>query len=687
MKPGNWFRFILIPLFGSILLWLSHSIVVSQTSELREKERLEELKGKISEISRRLYEEKRKREEMEKLTSDIITIIEGIDGGEIKLKKAKEDVTRLVEGLMRIKEGMRDIGILKEEILKLTKEIEKGEKRIEELERIGKIEEGGTRGEIHRLKEELNQERIRREQEIIKRERIEQEKQELKKDIERLNVKVASLTKELDKERVKRKEMEEVKKEVDKLIHELQQERIENKKVESDKKELKEKPAADVAKPAKEVLGVEGKVRKALSKKDTYQMDVLIIYVSGTSSYLEVLQDYRQSLYLNTRVRAISSDLVEFENLDRYDLIYPDISLINTKNKYKIASALKEYVKDGGALFLEEDFCELFTLPFLGLSTIEIVDLRNQEFTLPEVPHKFKKFQSLWKISSVEFEASRKDKVHSKNLRLPNLKKGAIPSTAISLVNSGSYTLLSINRYEKGWVLWTVNNLPNRGRYLTRFDLGYPDSKAKGFHFGYATLNYLVRNLWLDFLAKERYGFSIQKVYGPYGRPGFSCQFHFEDPEAWEHDSMINLIKTLREKRQIPSFTVLRGSSKVKIGCRAITYLKNVGTDSHPSFIGKERVSFDSMGRRLKMINGEYLTVIQKGRFNSRPSIVDWNGDEVLDLLIGGEDGGIHYYQGVYKGKTKRFVERDTFSIDVGENASPFVCDWNEDGRKDLIVG
>ena len=319
------------------------------------------------------------------------------------------------------------------------------------------------------------------------------------------------------------------------------------------------------------------------SNLTNYEMNVLVIYKKDSESYKEVVQDYAQSLYINTYVKVVPHTQFGSEDLKKYDLIYPDVSLVGASNKEEIANNLTDYVRDGGNLFLEEDLYKIFPNDILGMSKIVEVDITKQSFNFPVVPQKYRNLQKVWKTYSVKKRLSFYDIIrliyhkfktdnevptkYDIDLTKVDLKIHALPDTALSLVNSNGFTLLSINKYGDGNVLWTINHIPKRGMYfgknfMTRLDLGYPNPNAKNFHFGYATINYLMRNAYLDYLAKEKYGFSIQKVFGTYGRPSFSWQNHIDLIDVWENDQMIRWTDILREQSQIPTFSVIRKQFK-----------------------------------------------------------------------------------------------------------------------------
>jgi hypothetical protein len=78
------------------------------------------------------------------------------------------------------------------------------------------------------------------------------------------------------------------------------------------------------------------------------------------------------------------------------------------------------------------------------------------------------------------------------------------------------------------------------------------------------------------------------------------------------------------------------------------------------------------------------------------PRVVYWDEDERKDLLVGRSDGLVMIFSNVgtdadphFDGGTRLQVGSPGFKsdIDVGSRATPTAVDWDGDGRKDLVVG
>jgi WD40 repeat protein len=71
---------------------------------------------------------------------------------------------------------------------------------------------------------------------------------------------------------------------------------------------------------------------------------------------------------------------------------------------------------------------------------------------------------------------------------------------------------------------------------------------------------------------------------------------------------------------------------------------------------------------------------------------VDWNNDGLHDLLVGDADGKVLIFINTNNNSNPvldsgSFIQAGGSDIDVGLRATPIVNDWDEDGRKDLLIG
>lgn len=74
----------------------------------------------------------------------------------------------------------------------------------------------------------------------------------------------------------------------------------------------------------------------------------------------------------------------------------------------------------------------------------------------------------------------------------------------------------------------------------------------------------------------------------------------------------------------------------------------------------------------------------------SKPSVVDWNNDGKKDILVGARSGEVSVF--INRGDNKQPIFGDEIKLndgelDVGSFSSPAMVDWNSDGKKDLVVG
>jgi hypothetical protein len=105
----------------------------------------------------------------------------------------------------------------------------------------------------------------------------------------------------------------------------------------------------------------------------------------------------------------------------------------------------------------------------------------------------------------------------------------------------------------------------------------------------------------------------------------------------------------------------------------------NNGTDANPTFDGGAFLQVGAVGAKMNIDVGDRAT----------PSAVDWNNDNIKDLVVGGLDGRVRVF--LNEGTDSAPDFRTTLVVGnvlaSSGRASPVVLDLNGDGKKDILTG
>jgi hypothetical protein len=113
-------------------------------------------------------------------------------------------------------------------------------------------------------------------------------------------------------------------------------------------------------------------------------------------------------------------------------------------------------------------------------------------------------------------------------------------------------------------------------------------------------------------------------------------------------------------------------------GASRVLIYQNAGTRANPEFL----------------IDTPLVSRAEGTDIDPNPFVVDWDGDDDKDLLLGGFEGWVQVCEninpdpkGIPQLAPARFVEQIHPLITEGEQSRTAVVDWNGDGRFDLIRG
>lgn len=428
------------------------------------------------------------------------------------------------------------------------------------------------------------------------------------------------------------------------------------------------------------------------------QVNVLIVYESSSKTYTDVYQHYNQSLIANLKVEYKTLESIHSINPSKYQVVYLDHSLSGSNLLKKNNKIFIDYVSNGGGLFLENSFYNSFPNSFIGASEFINISALPKEISYPEVRKNLKSLQDITRDFYSMFV-----KFNDINTR-QNLSfgYGLKPTTAETLASSHGISLYTMNRVGKGYVYFTNSILPN-SFYVNSFDMQPKEEGQVYFNSTSASANYLIRNEFAAFIAKEKYGYVLKKVLGTNGRPAMAWQNHFEVTSAIKDSSMQKWIDFLKDYKQIPSFSLSRSTFDWGQWKESINYHLNVGTKEVPQFVGEEENSQYSSGKHA-LVNGQYLTLQSYPEYKSLswpidmphrafPTVGDIDNDGILDLISGSSDGNIYYFKGKgYKNewnfeKGIKLSFADNSIMNFGSFSAPVIFDINNDGKKDLIIG
>ena len=114
-----------------------------------------------------------------------------------------------------------------------------------------------------------------------------------------------------------------------------------------------------------------------------------------------------------------------------------------------------------------------------------------------------------------------------------------------------------------------------------------------------------------------------------------------------------------------------------------LALLRNIGSQTEPNF---EVINRDYGGLSSIALD----TILNETVNGLYPTLADLDYDGDVDMILGDNNGKLHYFQNNADDGQDALFELENvsfFSIDIGQHATPFLYDMNNDNLFDLIIG
>lgn len=433
--------------------------------------------------------------------------------------------------------------------------------------------------------------------------------------------------------------------------------------------------------------------------KDNH-ISAVVLYEEG-DSWKEIVNWLEQSTLLGLNIQA--KKISEKPELSEYEVIYLDESLLERQNK-KLAEDIMEYTYQGGNVFVPNGFYDYFPEEYFGASGFQKIEAFPAEAEFPECGKNMGNLQQI----TEDFLFLYKDYMDAETLVNKDYGWGLIAKNAVSLAEIDGVSLYALNTYGNGNVLFVNPLLPN-AYSLGSYSMGNSQENMTAFASTTASFNQLLLSEFAAYAAKEDQGYALKRVYGYFGTPSMSWEFHYEELTGIANEALQICSKLCEEANQIPSFTLIRNSYIWSLRAESVTYLLNQSEEKYSKDHYKFEMDYyesayssgthiDSGGKWLSQEwiedGGSYFNDYPEYTCRAYPYVIDYDKDGILDLICGSSNGDVYYYSGIeftdgrWKvSEAKQFKDQSGVPISITSNSAPQMADMDGDDRLDLICG
>lgn len=424
----------------------------------------------------------------------------------------------------------------------------------------------------------------------------------------------------------------------------------------------------------------------------------VVLYAGDGQAWMDTYSHLEQPLIANMEADAIDIEN-ETVNLSLYDAVYLDESIMQSPKKDEIKEAIIQFTTEGGGLFIENQFWNFFSKDFIGAEEFVKLSAAPKSLEFPEVRHNLIGLQEIIK----DFDYIYKDYIDYELLDTYDYGYGVQNSSGEVLAEENGIALYTVNNVGEGYVFFTNPLLPNKFN-INGLSMKSRDELQQYFANTSASCNQILLNQFAAFISKENFGFSVERVFGNYGRPSMAWQLHYEEITGIQNNSAEIFTEVAKRNLQIPSYTIIRNSYTWFNRYEVVTYLLNEGVDDNLTFAMDEYENAYSSGRHM-VSDGEWLSLgvvkdagsyfVDYPEYDQRayPFAIDYNKDGMVDIVAGSQDGYFYYFKGekiennYEASKAKKLTDSNGTNINVQGFSSPTMMDVNGDQIMDLISG
>ena len=368
---------------------------------------------------------------------------------------------------------------------------------------------------------------------------------------------------------------------------------------------------------------------------------------TGSEGWAEAYTQLTQSLLVNleaeakgvfelarSAARPVFSDTAQglWEALEQplaaYDLIELDPSVTADPVLWRsVEPALRDWVRDGGFLFVANPSVPAFDKDFIGISDYKKLNSAPTEWTLPEVRGNLAELQEVLSDYLTLFRSFR----NARNYAGCDFGYVFTPRTAVSLVDidasaqrliapsgltetvyaivsepgeadfgkaegddtdrgatrwiqTGTFALSTVNRWGDGFVLACSGLLPN-GFTVNSYTLQSETADRETFIPTTAACSELFRTAFASFASKETRGYAVKRIFGSDGTPSIAWQLHYEEETGIANGSALLFADLAERYGQIPSYTLVRNVYTWFRSSATVSYiLGSLDDDGHVIF-------------------------------------------------------------------------------------------------------